>query len=476
MPRDGLGNAGRRIARRFPRITRLARRVRDSAPFGARLDADFWDWYRFFEESESWDQQKMLDYQLARFRSLLDALRTTSSYYRERLLDVDIADIHTMDGVRRVPTLFRNEFRTNFSTILSTDWESRILAKGQTSGTTGSALQFYHEKNDQAREWAAICHQWKRIGYVADTSRRAEFRSLTEPGNLIELFPRHNMLRCSILHLRHDHLRHYANVLRKYDIEYLHGYPSAIFLLATGVREAGMLFPQPKGILLASEMVFPWQLRAIREAFPEAKVFAHYGCAERTVLAGWCEHRQEYHVLPQYSLVEVDGSTSEIVGTNLYNTINGFVRYRMTDTALKVEATPCPDCGRSYTPRLVTIGGRTEDYLFSPQHGWIPPAIVTYPLKSLRVIREMQLYQKEADELIVRYTVSGEDAEAIQSESAQVASGLHELFGPQQRIRFVRVDGFERGPTGKFKWIVCDIDETPMQLARDEVDEPPNDG
>ena len=149
------------------------------------------------------------------------------------------------------------------------------------------------------------------------------------------------------------------------------------------------------------------------------------------------------------------------MGTNLFNTMNGFVRYRMSDTALGVAAGACPDCGRAYSPRLTELGGRVEDYLFSPERGWIPPAIVTYALKSLSAICEVQIVQREKHALLVRYATRTEAA--AKRECAEIETGLRHLFGADIAVRFERADGFPRSATGKFRWTVCELDESPMR-------------
>jgi phenylacetate-CoA ligase len=449
------------VLRRHPVVAAAARRLLAKVPLSVRLGKGFWRWYTFFEESESWPADRLLEYQLLHLRKLLSELRRTSAFHRERLRELDIEKLDSLETFRAsVPTLSRDEFRKQFAELRSTEWQQQPVKKYQTSGTTGSALQFYHRADDEQREWAAICHQWKRVGYVPAASRRTEFRGLTRLGKLVEVFPEQHMIRCSILHLREEHVRHYAGEIRRHGTDFYHGYPSALYLLAREICTRGLDFPQPAAILLASEQVYDWQVVQIEKAFPKTKIFAHYGCAERTVLAGWCERRREYHVLPQYALVEVDPANSEIIGTNLFNSINGFVRYRMSDTALKTETGVCPDCGRAYSPRLIELGGRMEDYLYSPQRGWISPAIVTYALKSLHAIHEIQIVQNEKAVLLVRYTVTpAAAASAVESERQAVAADLARLFGPEMGVRFEQTDGFARSATGKFRWIICHLDE-----------------
>jgi phenylacetate-CoA ligase len=445
-----------------PRINQLASQLMAVIPLSSRLGKDFWEWYAFFQASETWDLEQMREFQISRLRNLLLELTATSKFYRDRIGALNIEGISSLgEFYTQVPQLSRIEFKNCYADILSTTYKNQKLMKGQTSGTTGMALQFFYTAKDQAREWAAICHQWKRVGYSPGISRRAEFRGLTSPGQLVEMSPHRNMMRCSILNLKKQHVIYYADEIRKNRVDFYHGYPSALYLLASEIIHSNIDFPQPKAVLLASEIVYDWQVARIQEAFPNARIFAHYGCAERTVLAGWCEYRREYHVLPQYGLLEIDYKTSEIIGTNLYNSVNGFVRYRMTDTVLKVDHAPCPDCHRPYTPRLIELGGRTEDFLFSPENGWIPPAIVTYPLKSLMAIRELQFTQKERSEISVLYTTFSQDDNLLKHDFEHIRAGLYHLFGTGMSFKFEQVDDFKRGSTGKFKWIICDLEEKP---------------
>jgi phenylacetate-CoA ligase len=459
------------IIKKYPKIERVAREVAGKIPLSRRLGQEFWRWYSFFDLSEHWSVEQLQAYQMDCLRTLLRDLLRASPYYRERLMGVDI---DRLDSQRQfslmVPAMTRVEFRTNYLDILSRIQRTKDFEKCGTSGTTGNALQFYHSRKDGMREWAAICHQWKRVGYLPAESRRAEFRGLTTPDKLVDVFPDKNMIRCSILHLKAQHIPFYADAIRKHGIDFYHGYPSALYLLAREVCASGVVFPQPKAILLASEMVYGWQLDQIREAFPQSKLFAHYGCAERTVLAGWCEHRHEYHVMPQYSMVDIDPGTSEIIGTNLFNQINGFVRYRMTDTVLELSQEPCPDCNRPYVPRFIDLAGRSEEYLYSPEKGWIPPAIVTFPLKGLKAIQEIQFYQKERAEIVVRYTATLQTvgSRMLADELTQMGEGLAHIFGDSMRFQFEHVDDFAKTASGKFKWIMCELDDVPSISSHSE--------
>jgi phenylacetate-CoA ligase len=458
------------LVKRFPRVEKLARQLMSLYPLSARLGPFFWKWYALLQESETWSVEELRAYQFEQLKRLLPRLIRTSPFYRARFADVAVDQLNDLATLQRsVPELTRQEFDANYAAIRSGEFGKRSRYLVRTSGTTGRALQFVHPTEDRAREWASICHQWKRVGYDPVRSARAEFRGLTHEGTLSQDFPDQNMVRFSILDLRSNTLPRIAEIIRDRELRFFHGYPSALYLLAREVQRSGMRFPQPEAVLLASEMAYDFQIEQIRQAFPDSRLFAHYGCAEYTVLAGWCEHRQAYHVLPQYSLVEIDGKTREIVGTNLYNDLNGFVRYRMTDTASGVETAPCSKCRRPYPLVLTGLDGRHEDYLYSRERGWIAPAIVTYPLKHLHCIQEVQFLQEKPDEVVLRYLARpGATDEMAAGELADIETGFHRLMGKGTRLRACQVKDLPRGPTGKYKWIISQLDPRTAP-PRDEV-------
>lgn len=427
-------------------------------PASRRLGKHFWKWYHFFQESEKWSQTDLTTFQLEQINNLCKKVITTSPFYKKRFESAGGLPFLSLDDFQtRLSTLSRNEFRANYSQILSPHIQLSKFERATTSGTTGNALQFFHSAQDVEREWAAICYQWKRVGFDPLSSRRVEFRGLTRPGSLVQSFPDLRMLRCSILNINETTLPFFEEQIRAFKGDFFHGYPSALYLLARSVLRSNIQFPQPQGILLASEMVYDFQIAEIEAAFPKAKIFAHYGCAERSILAGWCEKSREYHILPQYSLVERDQHTHELIGTNMYNDTNAFLRYRMTDTASEFVSEKCAECERPYI-RFNEINGRSEDFLWSPEKGWIPPAIVTYPLKKLRVIREIQILQNEKGALDIYYLISEQSADLLAKDMADIQTGLARLFGDSMKLRFKEVDEIHRGATGKFKWIINNLD------------------
>ncbi|MBU0983726.1 MAG: hypothetical protein KKA42_07635, partial [candidate division Zixibacteria bacterium] len=189
--------------RRHPRVRELTGRLGGRLPASMRLGRDFLHWYAFFQESETWTPEQHRAFQLERLRDLLGELRETSDFYRERLGGLTLSDCDSIAWLQKhVPALTRDQFMAEHGRILNRTGVPKNARLYTSSGTTGKSVQFYHTAEDDQREWAAICHQWSRVGYDPAQSRRAEFRGPTRSGELTDVSLERNLVRCSTLHLR----------------------------------------------------------------------------------------------------------------------------------------------------------------------------------------------------------------------------------------------------------------------------------
>ncbi len=94
----------------------------------------------------------------------------------------------------------------------------------------------------------------------------------------------------------------------EYRPEFLHGYPSAVDVLAEYVVRHGLTpkLPPIKAALLGSETCSPAQRERIEAAF-RTRVYTWYGHSERTVLGGECEYSRVYHMFPSYGILAIIG-------------------------------------------------------------------------------------------------------------------------------------------------------------------------
>lgn len=440
-----------RAVKNSPALEQLYRRAVSAVPYAWRQGSAFWDFYRLLEETQYLPPERLAEMQFARVQQILHWAYAHSGFYR-RLYDehgVHPRDIRTPDDfARRIPVVEREQLAT--APDLQVPMRGAVPAS--TSGTSGTAFQFTVDRAGDAMEQAAIFHQWARAGYRPGDVR-VELRGFqVEP---VRHSPDHRVVRLSVVNME-AHLPEMVALIDRMRVRFLHGYPSALAKLAALMRERGLrLARPPRGVLLASENVFDWQTEVIDEVLAPQTLMAHYGQAEKVVLGAWCETRRAYHFLPLYGHLE-QGPAGEVIGTGLINRATPVIRYRIPDVLLDRSDAPCPQCGRGLTPVVERIGGRMEDYLVDQKGELIPPAVVTFPFKHLRCIRQVQVVQRADRAIVLRCVQAGGSAEGVEAERAALRRDFGRMLGASIPVRFEMVDEIPLTAACKFRWIVSE--------------------
>jgi phenylacetate-CoA ligase len=340
--------------------------------------------------------------------------------------------------------------------MIAKNIDTRSLPLSHTSGTTGKPLQFYQTYTENIIEWAFICFQWSRVGYIPG-EKRVEMRGpIINKKKPFIYRPLDKVLRLSPVIKDKKVAEFYIRSMKSFGARYLHGYPSAIATFASMIRKYGLDVPfKLKAILLSSEEVYNWEREIIENVF-NCRVFSHYGLAEHVALASECEESSFYHFIPHYGIIEIDPKTHEIIATGFLNFVNPFIRYKTTDVILSPVFWGCDRCGRQF-PIVERIEGRIEDFIITPSGAIISPAIITHPFKDLKTIKNTQLIQTDFEHIILRIELFEKSYEKSNKEIKQLVNDLLRIIGPGVKIEIEMADEIERTPTGKFKWIVSKV-------------------
>lgn len=271
------------------------------------------------------------------------------------------------DALKEFPLLAKDDLLERFSDYLPRDFDRIPHYETSTGGTSGNQLKFYVDDCSQAVETAFMHRQWKRVGYTT-RCRKATFRGVSFPNLKNGIYWRHNPiyneLQFSPFHMSDKTMDDYVEQIIAFRPEFIHGYPSAIDILAEYVSRNNLSgkLPRIRGVLLGSEGYLPGQKERIEKVF-QARVFSWYGHSERLVLAGECEKNSTYHHFPDYGILEIvdekgrsceaEGERGEIVGTGVLNWSMPLIRYRTGDLATRLE--PQCECGRQYD-RFTDVG------------------------------------------------------------------------------------------------------------------------
>lgn len=416
------------------------------------LDKEFYAFSKLLVENEKKSLDEILQYQFNKLRIQIEKVYRTSEFYRKKynVYGFNPCNFKDLSDIVKIPLLTKDEVRESSEKMLVCKNTKDLLA-GYTSGTTGKPLKLYSDSITRSREWASICYQWNRLGYNPGDGR-IEFRGFVENDyDYIEL-PRENVLRINIIKLGVKNIKQVYKKIIDSKYKFIHGYPTAIYKFIRLLIDSMFEF-KPKGIFLASEVVYDWQLSLIDQYFSEAKKIAHYGQAEKIVLGAWDLTSRKYHFIPSYGFIEFDNYTNEIIGTGFINEAMPLIRYKMTDTACGINFHPA--VGKTLFPIVEQIHGRLEDYTYNSNGDLIPPAIVTFPFKQLIKISSCKIIQHQINEF--ELIIEGASTLDIHSEVQQLIFDLKKIYGFAAKFQVSFIDKIPSDPSGKFRWIECKI-------------------
>lgn len=359
----------------------------------------------------------------------------------------------------KLPVLTKDTVKQNADRIINPTINRATLLWRHTSGTTGSGLVF---PETRVTEWFTWAHWWRyrRWHGLTPTMWCGYFggRSLVPVHNTGPPFWRVNrparQLMLSGYHVSRATAPAYLAAMRKFEVEWVHGYPSILTLIAQYANEEGLRIdlPRLRIVTTAAENLSTWQREAIHKAFG-VSVVEHYGQAEAAANISECKHGR-LHVDEDFSAVEFvdnphDAQSCRLLGTNWLNPAFPLLRYEIGDLAVPDDAS-CP-CGRP--GRIVrSIDGRQEDYLTLPSGVRI--GRLDHIFKDMVNVREAQFVQSDRQTVTVRIArgvgYTEHDEELLLGE-------MRQRVGTELQVTLEYVDAIPRGPNGKLRFVLSTV-------------------
>jgi phenylacetate-CoA ligase len=418
-----------------------------------------------FEERDTWSLERLLQWQTARLQDLLRHAVERVPYYRRlhERGEFPIEEVTSLARLNRLPLLEKDQVRRNPGDFLSA--EPRSLHQLFTSGTTGTPVKLFRS-TETVRKWYA-CFECRARNW-AGVRLGDPFAALG--GQLVVPFERDRppfwvwnrpfrQLYMSAYHLGPRFLDSYLDEILRRRLLYMYGYASAMDALASHALEVGRRDVRLKVALSNAEPFLEHQRERIREAFG-CDVRDTYAPSELTVGAFECDHGR-MHLSLEMGVTEVldeEGRscepdvTGELVCTGLLNDDQVLIRYRQGDrAALWPPGGPACPCGRQ-TPALVSIDGRLDDVLLTPDGrriGRLDPVF-----KGGMSIREAQIVQVALDEVHVK-VVPAPGYSAVDANT--IAARMRDRMGDIS-VKVLVVDHLERTRTGKLRSVISLLD------------------
>ncbi len=434
--------------------------------------------YARLERTQWLSRRELERLQLDELRVFLTVAARESSYWGRVFAEhrFEPAAVRSLEELRALPPLEKETVREAETELIARparegDWRT---VESRTSGTTGKSLRIVLTRDAWIREHA---FRWlhRSWGGIRRGERTATFAGHpVVPAERLEApFWRYNaaerQLFFSSQHITAATAPAYVERLRRFRPVFVHGYPSALLLVARQLeaegegRGAGPGGPlRPRAVYTHSETLLDAQREVLERAFG-CKVYNWYGTSEHLGNIVECE-RGSLHVKLEHSLLEfvradgvpaAPGEVAEILATGFGNPALPLIRYRVGDSVILAEG-EC-SCGRS-GPLIERIMGRVEDFIVTPDGRQV--GRLDHVFKRAERVFEAQLVQERVEELEVRIVprpgFGAGDQAAIEEE-------LRLRLGPSIALRFRLLTEIERGANGKFRFAVSKV---PLAVGR----------
>jgi phenylacetate-CoA ligase len=305
-------------------------------PFRIRLGSDYMNFYKLAGKMMYADQVTRYRYLITNFNKIFEHFRKNSPFYNNFLDEshCTLSRIRDIDDIEKIPLITKSilrEMPIEQRTVLRHGFK-----QFNTGGTSGSPLSFFLENNFYSREWSHIHYMWQRIGYKP-TSTKITIRGKNLTNIYTYRFHQNEFIINSYYSFRKEDYLELLRVFRKYNTEYIHGYPSAIYNF---LREVSLNAPflldflkkNIKGIMFGSEFPSP-HFRDYTENLITKNTISWYGHTEGVILAG--ELHEKYHYVPflSYGFTEaaLHDNQYHLVGTSFDNYAAPFIRYDTED-------------------------------------------------------------------------------------------------------------------------------------------------
>lgn len=418
-----------------------------------RYSKEFHIFLSDYRNRNEWSYDQLCEYRDERLRRMVKHCYESVEYYNKIFNEsgVHYKNIKRLDDLKKIPILDKETVLQNYEQFIAKNISRRQMVTAHTSGTTGSGFVFYTLENALRKQWAVWWRYRMNLGITFD-SYCAFFggRSVVPVKQKKAPFSRINMP-CkqeyfSTYHISDRNIEWYVQELNRKQYPWIHGYPSAISLIADYILEKGRkLDYQVRFVTTGAENLLQPQKEKIRRAFG-VYPYNHYGMSEG--VANFSENlSKQMKVDEDFAAVEFcripDTGETEVVGTSLNNFAMPLLRYRTKDIAT---------CMETKEGRIIkSIDGRKEDYIQLKDGRKI--GRLDHIFKDMVHVKEAQIYQKNNNEIDIRIIKGKGYREEDERKLMKEAS----LRMADVRLRIVYVDKIARSEGGKLRFVISDI-------------------
>lgn len=406
---------------------------------------------RELKESQYWSREETQNNQLDQLNKLLLFVRESSSYYKDKLKNINLPLKNLEDFNKLVPSIDKSSIFDNIETIRTKTFTNKYMHS--TSGSSGDPLSVY-------------------ISEKADIYRKASFMRFKdwwgiqphEKSVLIWRYDRGNeslLLRIkTFLRARYDisvyklddfHVKKYYKYIEKFKPSYIRGYKSGMVEFARALEKNNLKFNKAKFkvAIVTAEILYTAERKLIERAL-NCKVANEYGSADAGLFAYECQEGN-MHVNEEAVFLNVKENNAVHV-TELFNDSMPLLNYKNNDE-VEISNEKC-SCGR--TSRLIKkVKGRTSGYILKPDGTKVNQGILIdffTHLSELRPnsLRKFKVYQTKNNFRIEIIPLENFDVFCQEYLVKKIHKGISEDIN----VNFKLVNNIAREKSGKLVYFV----------------------
>ncbi|HEY0896103.1 MAG TPA: hypothetical protein VGE15_06085 [Sphingobacteriaceae bacterium] len=376
---------------------------------------------------------------------LLRHARETTTFYRTYKDSLSIEDF---------PVVNKNLIRAQHDAFRSDKYQEKDCIPVLTSGSTGSPLMVYQNKEKKIRNTADTIYFAGRANYRV--GHRLYYvrlwNSIHPKGRLLARLQ--NLEMVNVLDLSDGYFEKLVSTWQKDRSEkVLMGYVSSFTQLCKYLDriESPPLDCRISSIIAVAETLTSYCKHSMEKYF-KAPVVSRYSNTENGILAqqspgenadftiNWSSYHIEIFDLEKDVPVEI-GALGRIVITDLFNYAMPMIRYDTGDVGFI-------ECNEQGVPVLRNIQGRKMDMLYDTKGRVLTPSVV-WQLDNYKNIRQFQLVQNSQKSYTIRLNVD----ENFES-AGQIVQEFSRYFGDDAEILIERTDEIPVLASGKRRLVV----------------------
>ena len=405
--------------------------------------------FLFYQRSQHWNKQQVLDYQNEKLREIVAYAGKYVPYYRElfKEIGVDPSIFRGIEDLRLIPYLDKDTLRTRTDEFVADTAGILGTHIEKTSGSTGTPLALRIDKISRVNKFAAYARAFVWAGYRPGALRFV-LKGFSESKNKSYGYdPLRNMIYLNSSRMDKDTCLRAANLVAKYKPSVYEGYARSFIDFYNNTCH-DYAFAAPKGIFVYGETITP-QIREFVERAFKTHLYDFYSHAENAVMI--CENPDHSrYFMEDYFFPEIlvendsgDRNYGELVGTSFYNYSMPLIRYKTRDYVFMAESTD------SAFRKVSLIEGRMDDFLILPDGRkiYFAEGALTYA----KGVVAAQYIQDSVDHITVNMVVDNGFSSEYYPE---IEKGLIKRIGKGIGFSFNIVPELQKKDSGKTPFII----------------------